>query len=107
MKKSGVVIMMVCAVLTGITVIHGAELKQTSQKLYTELLTVFPEDRQGYGKDWFLMAVDHQPMTYGFVLSAEAIHFQRDPNDESRRRVKKAVRWLIDNRDLDGDGLPG
>jgi hypothetical protein len=46
-------------------------------------------------------------MTYGFVLSAEAIRFQRDPNDESRRRVKKAVRWLIDNRDLDGDGLPG
>ena len=46
-------------------------------------------------------------MTYGFVLSAEARHFRFDRNAESGRRVRKAVRWLIDNRDLNGDGKPG
>jgi hypothetical protein len=41
------------------------------------------------------------------VLSAEALHYHFDGNDESARRVRKAVHWLLDNRDLDGDGKPG
>lgn len=74
---------------------------------YEALLAQFSEDRQGFGIDTFLQAVDHQPMTYGLVLSAEAIRLKREPNDESRRRVNKAVHWLLDNRDLDGDVKPG
>ncbi len=83
------------------------------QALYRELLAIFPEDGQGFGKDADKNAdgpeliTDHQPMTYGFVLSAEALHFRFDRNAESGRRVRKAVRWLVDNRDLDGDGKPG
>lgn len=95
------------AALSSMSALGGAELQPTPQQLYGELLAVFPEDRQGYGKDWFMQVVDHQPMTYGLVLSAEAIHLQRAPGEESRRRVKKAARWLMDNRDLDGDGWPG
>ena len=81
--------------------------------LYRDLLALFPEDRQGFGLDPLQnldgqpLITDHQPMTYGFVLSAEARHFRFDRNAESGRRVRKAVRWLIDNRDLDGDGKPG
>ena len=81
--------------------------------MYRDLLALFPEDRQGFGLDpdknldGQTLISDHQPMTYGFVLSAEARHFRFDRNAESGRRVRKAVRWLIDNRDLDGDGKPG
>ena len=83
------------------------------QTRYRELLALFPEDRQGFGVDADKNAdgpelvADHQPMTYGFVLSAEVLHYRFDRNDESARRVRKAMRWLIDNRDLDGDGKPG
>jgi hypothetical protein len=81
--------------------------------LYRDLLAIFPEDRQGFGKDADKNAdgpellADHQPMTYGFVLSAEALHYRFDHNTESGRRVRKAARWLVDNCDLDGDGKPG
>ncbi|MEN6405932.1 MAG: hypothetical protein ABFC77_05615 [Thermoguttaceae bacterium] len=81
--------------------------REAACKAYQELLAMFPEDRQGYGKDHYRSRVDHQPMTYGLVLSAEAAHLKSAPNDESRRRVRLAARWLLDNRDLDGDGLPG
>jgi len=108
MKKTEMLLTIaVCVVLASATVSRAAEPTSSPQKLYADLLATFPEDRQGYGKDGFLLVVDHQPMTYGLVLSAEAVHFQRKPNDETQRRVRKAVRWLMDNRDLDGDGLPG
>lgn len=74
---------------------------------YAGLLALFPEAKQGHGIDTFKAFVGDQPMTYGFVLSAEAIRTRAAPDDEARRRVRKAARWLLDNRDLDGDGLPG
>ncbi len=46
-------------------------------------------------------------MTYGLVLSAEAVRFKATGHDEGRRRVRKAARWLMDNSDLDRDGRPG
>ncbi len=76
-------------------------------RAYEKLIAKFPEDRQGFGVDTHLGAVDHQPMTYGLVLSAEAIRLKHDPNEESRRRVTKATAWLLENQDLDGDGKPG
>jgi hypothetical protein len=105
-----------CGILLAITVLVGgratsAELPKTDIKeltaAYETLLAVFPEDNQGLGDDYYQSAHAEQPMTYGFVLSAEAIHLKHAPNDESRRRVRKAVQWLLDNRDLDGDGKPG
>ncbi len=80
---------------------------------YESLLSKFPQDKQGYGKDQSYTKetnadfVGHQPMTYGLVLSAESIHYKKFPNDESKNRSQKAVQWLIDNNDLDKDGLPG
>jgi hypothetical protein len=74
---------------------------------YAQLLALFPEDRQGYGKDAFRGYTGDQPMTLGLVVSAEAIHYLHMPNDESRRRVRTGVRWLLDHRDLDHDGAPG
>lgn len=87
---------------------HAADTaEQELQRAYDAMRALFPEDRQGWGVDSFQEAVDHQPMTYGLVLSAEAIRLQNDPKDESRRRVEKAVRWLLENQDLDEDGKPG
>lgn len=86
---------------------------QKVRESYQQLLALFPEDQQGFSKDADKNAdgpelvTDHQPMTYGFVLSAEALHFRSDRNAESGDRVRKAARWLLDNRDLDGDGKPG
>jgi hypothetical protein len=81
--------------------------RSTIRKAYKELIAKFPEERQGFGVDKFLEATEEQPMTYGLVLSAEAIRLKNDPNDESRRRVKKATVWLLKNQDLDRDGKPG
>lgn len=55
---------------------------QEARALYQQLLATFPEDRQGFSKDTDKNAdeaepiADHQPMTYGLVLSAEARHFR-------------------------------
>lgn len=92
---------------------RAGAVRSLPERRYRDLLATFPEDRQGFGKDADKNAdgpelvTDHQPMTYGFVISAEARHFRFDRNDESRRRVRKAARWLLDHRDLDGDGKPG
>lgn len=73
---------------------------------YALLIAMFPEDRAGLGLDPG-GATDDQPMTYGLVLAAESLRASRTGDSEPRRRVQKAVRWLMDNRDLDGDGKPG
>ena len=76
---------------------------------YAELLPLFPESAQGRGLDRgdeSRQPAD-QPMTYGLILSAEALRYRATPGDEGRRRVRAAARWLLDHRDLDGDGKPG
>lgn len=86
----------------------------TSEKLegskeYIELLSKFPKDKQGNSLEPVLepRGPSDQPMTYGLVLSSEAIHYKWIPNDESYERVKNAVKWLVDNSDLNEDGNPG
>lgn len=85
---------------------------QAAKADYEKLLAKFPEDAQGRGIDRDGAAYKHvvpeeQPMTYGLVLSAEAVRHKKFPTDEGRRRIRKAAQWLIQNSDLDHDGLPG
>ena len=56
---------------------------------------------------FYLKGIEEQPMTYGLILSAEVLRFRSSPNEEGRRRIRKAVQWLLENADSDGDGLPG
>ena len=79
----------------------------TASQDYLLLLAKFPEDRQGEGLDLFSGMVGEHPMTYGLVLSSEVLHFRAFPTEEGRRRIQKAVRWLLDNIDLNRDGKPG
>ena len=99
-------VLMIVATPRGALCADGPE-AAAARQAYEKLIARFPEDRQGFGVDTHLGAVDDQPMTYGLVLSAEAIRLKHDANAESRRRVTKATAWLLDNRDLDGDGKPG
>lgn len=81
---------------------------QAAKAGYQSLLALFPEDSQGRGIDNFQPdRVSDQPMTYGLVLSAEAIRFKKFPTHEGSRRIHKAAEWLVQNSDLDHDGIPG
>lgn len=74
---------------------------------YQALISMFPEDDQGVGRETIFKTVEEQPMTYGLILMAEGARFARTANPEAARRVRKAARWVIDNQDLDRDGQPG
>lgn len=74
---------------------------------YQSLLSKHEPSCQGYGPDPYGNGERHQPMTYGLVLSAETTHFLGDPTPGGRARIRSATRWLVDNADLDRDGLPG
>ena len=75
---------------------------------YGELLGLFPEKAQGKGRDRGKVdVIADQPMTYGLVLSAEALRYRALPTDEGKRRVRQAARWLLDNSRLAEDGKIG
>jgi hypothetical protein len=77
---------------------------------YLKLLTLFPEDKDSLGLDYSSRPDAPrlpQPMTYGLVLSAECLRQRHQANPESKRRIQNCVAWLLDNSDLDRDGLPG
>jgi hypothetical protein len=74
---------------------------------YRKLLEKFPEDQQGLGLDTFFNSIEPQPMTYALVLSSESIHYKKIASEETRRRIRKAAKWLIENSDADHDGKPG
>lgn len=74
---------------------------------YKELIAMYPEDNQGLGKEKVFTTIEEQPMTYGLILTSESLHFRATSGEESKRRIQKAVRWLLDNQDLDHDGKPG
>lgn len=86
---------------------RGTGAVNTQVTAYEQLIALYPEDSQGLGKENFFPTVEHQPMTYGLIVSAESFRYRKTHGDESRRRIRKAVRWLLDNQDLDKDGLPG
>jgi len=77
------------------------------QPQYEELLALFPEDQQGSGLESKFASEEHQPMTYGLVLSAESIRYSHLRTDEGARRIRNAWSWLIKNQDADSDKLPG
>lgn len=72
---------------------------------YELILSRFSNDYAG--KEPFIEGVYPQPMTYALILMAETLRFRSFPTEEGRQRIRTATRWLIDNADLDGDGLVG
>lgn len=76
---------------------------------YDRLLALFPAERAGLGIDRADpdAAPADQPMTYGLVLSAEALRSRAAPTPSGARRVRLAARWLIDHSRLAPDGRPG
>lgn len=76
---------------------------------YLSLLSRFQQDKLGNGLDPYLPTgvEQEQAETFGLVLSAEAIKYLSNPNEESKERINQAVSWLLDNSDADNDGLLG
>ena len=75
---------------------------------YIELLQKFPVDNQGGGYDPLDTGVEsHHATAYAQILSSESFHYKNFPNMESSQRIRKAVKWLLDNADLDKDGKAG
>jgi|GEM_PF-1560921 acyl-CoA thioesterase-1 len=75
---------------------------------YRELLALFPEETPGKGLDRGKEGViADQPMTYGLVLSAEALRYRVMPSGEGKRRVRHAADWILNNSRLASDGKIG
>lgn len=76
---------------------------------YLNLLSKFPKDKQGNSLEPVLepKGPSDQPMTYGLVLSSESLHYKAKQNNESSERVKNAVKWIVENSDLNEDGNLG
>ena len=103
-------IVLALLILPRVDSLNAAEAEpQAFRAAYPQLLQMFPEAAPGRGLDRGDESRQpaEQPMTYGLLLSAESLRFRATPTDEGRRRVRQAARWLLDNRDLDGDGKPG
>ena len=115
-KKVAVSSVVFCGMLLPSLVLsaENAPDNRTVHNSYQILLTSFPEDHQGYGLDRYKLATTDQPMSYGLILSAEAIRAKNEKTakdspsyKECRRRLKKAAAWLLENSDLDHDGKLG
>jgi len=78
------------------------------QEAYASLIGRF-QDKLGNGLDPYLPTgvQKEQAETYGLVLSAEAIHYKNNPNEQSRKRINQALSWLLENSDTDNDGRMG
>lgn len=75
---------------------------------YTALAHRFDAAAPGKGLDAYtpLVSTDHA-MAYALVASAEAHWHARTYETRALTVARRAARWLVDNKDVDGDGLVG
>lgn len=73
--------------------------EETKEEKYSRLLGMYPEKRQGYGLDTYIEGRNDQAMTYGLVLSAEAIRYNQTNAKSDVARIREATQWLINNRE--------
>ncbi|MCU6710432.1 hypothetical protein M6D81_17200 [Paenibacillus sp. J5C_2022] len=82
-----------------------------ADSLYDQLILRFPPDKPGWGAELIFAGGSHQPMTYGLILSSEAVYYsgQGDSAAPSAglQSARQCADWLIRHADLDGDGLAG
>ncbi|MEH7118601.1 hypothetical protein V7128_14435 [Neobacillus vireti] len=78
-----------------------------TRSLYQSLIMKFPKGEMGKGLEPTFPGISYQPMTYGLLLSSEAIYYKKFADKSSINRIQELVDWLIENNDLDGDGIPG
>lgn len=75
---------------------------------FKALSSRFDDGALGYGLDAYTPSVrsDHA-MAYALILSAESIRYKRKGEPEALERARDAATWLMENRDMDADGLIG
>ncbi|MBS8266265.1 hypothetical protein DYI25_17730 [Mesobacillus boroniphilus] len=74
---------------------------------YEMLIKKFPMGELGKGLEPTFPGKSYQPMTYGLLLSSEIIYYRLFRDQNTLDRIQELVNWLIENKDLDKDGIPG
>ncbi len=81
---------------------------ETPEVLYLETLALFDERRPGFGLDTGVSDTPHEyPMAYALYASAEARRFLTTRDPAAFENAIRAAEWLIDHRDLAGNGDVG
>lgn len=76
--------------------------------LIADLYSRFDRENPGYGLiDYPGTPLEHTPKSYAKVLMAELVRTRNGLRPELPSLVTVSGRWLLDNSDLDGDGLTG
>ena len=78
-----------------------------ARSYYQMLIKEFPEGALGKGLEPTFPGMSYQPMTYGLLLSSETIYYKKYRDKNTLDRIRELVNWLIENKDLDKDGIPG
>lgn len=74
---------------------------------YRTMLSRFPVERPGFGLEVLSGEMEDEPETAALILLAETYRYRATRSGEAQERAVFAAKWLIENADLDGDGVPG
>ncbi|HWR14178.1 MAG TPA: hypothetical protein VN577_05090 [Terriglobales bacterium] len=88
------------------TMVQSAHGRSASSE-YLQLLSRFSVESPGFGPDAFFEDISDQPMAVGLLLQAEDLRYRATYTDDSKTRIRAAVRWLFTHADDDHDGTPG
>jgi hypothetical protein len=74
---------------------------------YMAMVESLDPDQPGRGRDVFNDTVKDRAMAYALILRAEANRYAHTRAADALARMRTCARWLMDNHDLNGDGVPG
>ena len=74
---------------------------------YNELISSLDSVYPGSGLDVFDDQVKDRPMAYGLLMSAEQNRYLHTRNNEAYLFVRKCGQWLLENSDLNNNGIKG
>ncbi|MGA9228097.1 MAG: hypothetical protein WB217_17250, partial [Mesobacillus sp.] len=78
-----------------------------ARSYYQMLIKKFPKGELGKGLEPTFPGTSYQPMTYGLLLSSETIYYRKYREKNTLDRIQELVNWVIENKDLDKDGISG
>lgn len=74
---------------------------------YMEMITRLDEQYPGRGQDVFNDSIKDRSMAYALILRAESNRYVHTKAIDALQRMRTCARWLMDNADLNNDGVPG
>lgn len=74
---------------------------------YHEMVAALDQEHPGRGRDIFNDTIKDRAMAYALVLRAEALRYTSTQELDALVRMRRCADWLMENDDLNGDGIPG